>query len=115
MYNNIFKTIKSLEKIDRIEDRYILHEKVNQCKDCKCYKSQHKIYFTKCSIKIIEKEHIKNCYSRSSKMLQELYILQNTLHEGVLGVYELLHDDSNFYIVSEFVGDADIRQHDLTA
>ena len=33
------------------------------------------------------------------------------MHEGVIGVYELLHDEKNFYIVTELVEDGDIKSY----
>lgn len=36
-------------------------------------------------------------------MMGELQILEDTSHPNILRIYELLHDDNFYFIISEFV------------
>ena len=52
-------------------------------------------------MKVVNKEHIGKHQVLVDLMEQELEVLQNTDHPHIVRVLELLHDDVNYYIVSE--------------
>ena len=56
-----------------------------------------------CAMKIVNKEHIGKHQVLLDLMEQELEVLQKTNHPHIVRVFELLHDDVNFYIVSELI------------
>ena len=41
-------------------------------------------------------------------MKNELQILEGTSHPNIMRVYELLHDDKFYYIVSEYIQDGQL-------
>ena len=40
--------------------------------------------------------------------MNELLVLESTVHQGIAHIYELLHDEENFYIVQEIVRTGDL-------
>ena len=44
-------------------------------------------------------------------MAQEITVLQNTEHPHITRVIELLHDETNFYIVSELATGGELFSH----
>ena len=54
-------------------------------------------------MKIVNKENIGKHQVLLDLMEQELEVLQKTNHPHIVRVFELLHDDVNFYIVSELI------------
>ncbi len=47
---------------------------------------------------------------RKDRMINELKILEKTIHQNIVKTYELLHDRNNFYIVSELVKNGDMAK-----
>ena len=56
-----------------------------------------------CAMKVVNKDHIGKHQVLVDLMEQELEVLQKTDHPHIVRVFELLHDEVNFYIVSELV------------
>ena len=56
-----------------------------------------------CAMKVVSKEHIGKHQVLVDLMEQELEVLQRTDHPHIVRVFELLHDEVNFYIVSELI------------
>ena len=64
-----------------------------------------------CAMKTISKEHIGKHQVLVDLMEQELDVLQKTDHPHIVRVFELLHDDVNFYIVTELVTGGELYDH----
>lgn len=47
----------------------------------------------KCAIKVVKIKEVIYSQSRTEMILQEFYTLENTLNEGIIGLYELLYND----------------------
>jgi serine/threonine protein kinase len=47
---------------------------------------------------------------RKDRMINELRILEKVMHQHVVRIYELMHDKTNFYIVSELVTTGDMAK-----
>ena len=47
---------------------------------------------------------------RKDRMINELRILEKIMHQHVVRIYELMHDKTNFYIVSELVTTGDMAK-----
>ena len=50
-------------------------------------------------------------------MKNEIQILENISHPNIVRIYEIVHDDSNYYIISElmYLGDLYVYANDRTA
>ena len=57
-----------------------------------------------CAIKFIRKKDIKT-ENQKKNLQNELELLEQLNNPGIMQIYELLHDNSNYYIVSELVTD----------
>jgi serine/threonine protein kinase len=62
---------------------------------------------TEVAIKIVDKE-MENSDIHKELMLQELEVLASISHPSITRTFELLHDDVNYYIVSEHVKGGDL-------
>ena len=65
--------------------------------------AQHRQANIKCAIKIIKKSKLNEKKRLKELMIQELEILEDVSHPNIMRIYELLHDDKSYYIVSEFL------------
>lgn len=63
----------------------------------------HRKTNVKCAIKMISKESIKKQKIMINLMMNELKVLETVSHPNVLNIYELLHDDNYYFIVSEYM------------
>lgn len=57
-----------------------------------------------CAIKFIRKKDIKS-ESQKKNLQSEMELLEQLTHPGIMQIYELLHDEQNYYIVCELVTD----------
>jgi len=57
----------------------------------------------KCAVKIIRKDKIGEREILGELMKNELQILEETSHPNIVRIYELLHDDKFYFIVSEYI------------
>ena len=56
-----------------------------------------------CAIKIIKKKGLRGDQVMQELMEGELQTLEETSHPNIVRIYELLHDDRHYYIVSEYI------------
>lgn len=61
-----------------------------------------------CAVKILSKEKLFTHQSRIDNLMNELLVLQTIAHSNLTHIYELLHDEKNFYIVQEIVRTGDL-------
>lgn len=61
-----------------------------------------------CAVKIIGKEQMSTSQMRKERIINELKIIENLIHPNIARVYEILHDQENFYIVTEYVKSGDL-------
>ena len=64
-----------------------------------------------CAIKTVSKAHIGQHQVLVDLMEQELDVLSKTDHPHMVRVFELLQDDTNFYIVTELVTGGELYDH----
>ena len=64
-----------------------------------------------CAIKTVSKAHIGQHQVLVDLMEQELEVLSKTDHPHMVRVFELLQDDTNFYIVTELVTGGELYDH----
>ncbi|CAI2362319.1 unnamed protein product [Moneuplotes crassus] len=70
----------------------------------------HKLTGKQVAIKTIEKEYMKDEFSRR-KVFQEVYILKKTRHSNVIRLFEVFESTNHFLIVMEYAGRGDLLQH----
>jgi serine/threonine protein kinase len=56
-----------------------------------------------CAVKIIKKKDVDSNEVLRGLMKDELHILEDMDHPTIMRIYELLHDNAFYYIVSEFI------------
>lgn len=64
-----------------------------------------------CAIKTVSKAHIGQHQVLVDLMEQELDVLSKTDHPHIVRVFELLQDETNFYIVTELVTGGELYDH----
>lgn len=52
---------------------------------------------------MIKRSKIDGARKLRELMIQELTILEDVSHPNIMRIYELLHDDKYYYIVTEFL------------
>ena len=52
---------------------------------------------------MIKKEKVNEAKILKDLMMSELTVLEDVCHPNVMRIYELLHDEKFYYIVSEFL------------
>lgn len=65
---------------------------------------------SKCAVKIISKETLKEKHSLPEEMQIELGTLRSLDHPSIINVYDLLHDNLNFYLVQELMQNGNLFQ-----
>ena len=64
---------------------------------------KHRQADVKCAVKIIRKDKIEEREILGELMNNEIRILEETCHPNIVRIYELLHDDKFYFIVSEYM------------
>ena len=98
-----FKDFKGFKKIKNIKDRYKIGGILGEGSFGQVKLGQHRQANVKCAIKIIRKDKIEERKILEELMKNELQILEETSHPNIVRIYELLHDDKFFYVVSEYI------------
>ena len=98
-----FKDFRGFKKVDSIKDRYKIGRVLGEGSFGQVRIALHRQAEVKCAIKIIRKDKINDHEILKALMNDELKILENTAHPNIMRIYELLHDDKFFFIVSEFI------------
>lgn len=98
-----FKDFKRLKKIQNIKDRYRIGRVLGEGSFGQVRIAEHRAAGIKCAVKLIPKHKVHEFQILKDLMMGELQILEDTSHPNILQLYELLHDDNFYYIISEFV------------
>ena len=98
-----FKKFKELRLIENIFDRYQIGKLIGEGQFGQVRLAWHKLANINVAIKIIKKEHIDKNEMSKQLMVGELNILEETCHPNIMRIYELLHDQKRYYIVSEYI------------
>ena len=75
------------------------------------YSAKHLKMRYSCAVKLIPKNRVYGSPMTSffeQQLLNEFYALSKIRHKNILTIYELLHDENFFIIVSELVKDGDL-------
>jgi serine/threonine protein kinase len=98
-----FKDFKGFKKVQNIKDRYKIGRILGEGSFGQVRIAMHRQANIKCAIKIIKKEKINEHKILKALMQNELLVLEETSHPNIMRIYELLHDDKFYFIISEFV------------
>lgn len=98
-----FKEFKKLRKIDRISDLFKIGKKLGEGEFGTVRQAWHKLANMDVAIKMISKDQIEKNIKQKQLIFGELSVLEETSHPNIMHIYELLHDESRYYIVSEYI------------
>ena len=98
-----FKDFRGFKKVDNIKDRYKIGRVLGEGSFGQVRIALHRQAEVKCAIKIIRKDKINDHEILKKLMSDELKILEATAHPNIMRIYELLHDDKFYFVVSEFI------------
>lgn len=107
-----YEDYRSLEKIMDIEERYDIGPTICHGNTSCVKKALHKASNLKCVIKTVKKAKVWCSIDQEQNMKNQLQVLERIKwHAHVNASYELLHDDLNFYIVSDISKDFDMKTY----
>lgn len=98
-----FKDFKGFKKVENIKERYKIGRVLGEGSFGQVRIAMHRQAEIKSAIKIIRKDKIAEHKILTELMHNELQILEETSHPNIMRVYELLHDDKFYFVVSEFI------------
>lgn len=98
-----FKEFKGFGKISSIKDKYKIGKVLGKGSFGSVRLCLHRKANIKCAIKMITKESIDKQKIMHDLMMNELNVLETVSHPNILSVFELLHDDKFYFIVSEYM------------
>lgn len=72
------------------------------------HSATHKVTNKTVAIKIVKKKKLEQHEVYMQLMRNELEVLEKTDHPHITRVFELLEDESNFYVVMEFMSEGNL-------
>lgn len=109
-----FKDFRGFKKVQNIKERYKIGRVLGEGSFGQVRIAMHRSADIKCAVKIIRKDKINEHQILIELMKNELQILEGTSHPNIMRVYELLHDDKFYFIISEFVKHGELYDYILT-
>ena len=98
-----FKDMVGFKEIGNIKDRYKIGQVLGEGSFGQVRIAMHRQANVKCAIKIIKKEKISQHKILLDLMQNELKVLETAAHPNIMRIYELLHDQNFYFIVSEYI------------
>ena len=98
-----FKDFKGFKHIKNVKERYIFSRIIGEGNFAHVRVAMHKAANMMVAVKIISKDRVDNDEVAHKMMQNELAVLEDVDHPNIMRVYELLHDERNYYIVSEYM------------
>ena len=106
-----FKDFKGFKKVKNVKDRYKIGKILGEGSFGQVRIALHRQANMKCAIKVIRKDKIMEHSILQELMQNELAILEDTTHPSIMNIYELLHDDKFYFIVSEYVRGGELYEY----
>lgn len=75
------------------------------------FKAKHKLMGTELAIKVVEKQKLWQSQVNVEKMENELITIEQIRHPNIVSILELLQDDHNYYIVTEYLTEGNLLQY----
>lgn len=101
--NNILIT----EGQNKVEDNYLILEKLGKGAFGDVFKVKHKISGLLRAMKAIKKDNVIKDQT-SSNFLKEIEILIDSDHPNIIKIYEYFSDNINYYIITEYISGGDL-------
>lgn len=98
-----FKAMKGFKEVESFDGHYSLGETLSKGSFGTVHRGQHAHTGTEVAIKIVKKEKIQEREVHAELMRNELTVLESVNHPNIMRVFELMEDEDNFYIISEFI------------
>jgi calcium-dependent protein kinase len=96
-----FKSFKGFKKVNDYKKEYLLEKKLSAGAFGTVWSAVHQKSQTACAIKIIKKDKINEASIYKELMMNELKVLEETIHPNITKVFELFEDDKNYFVVCE--------------
>ena len=77
----------------------------------KVYKVQHKKTSQIRAMKIISKTQLKESYYTEELIENEIEVLKNINHPNIIKLYEVYHDNSNYYLINDFCSEGELCKY----
>lgn len=74
-------------------------------------RAKHRLSNLKCAIKIIKKSIVERNATNKQLMKNELEVLSQVSHPNIVRVYDLLHDEKFFFVVTEQARYGDLKRY----
>ena len=84
-------------------DTYKLHQQLGKGSFGTVWSGIHRKAKVPCAIKMVEKGKLKENSVYKKLMMDELQVLEATVHPNIPKVYALFEDTRNYYIITELV------------
>ena len=76
----------------------------------KVYKVQHKKTFQIRAMKVISKTQLKENFNEES-IKNEIEVLKNINHPNIIKLYEVYHDDNNYYLINDYCSEGELCKY----
>ena len=76
----------------------------------KVYKVQHKKTFQIRAMKVISKTQLKENFNEES-IKNEIEVLKNINHPLIIKLYEVYHDEQNYYLINEYCSEGELCKY----
>lgn len=97
------KAMNRFKKVESLSEHYTVGEALSKGSFGTVYKGEHVQTGTVTAIKIVQKEKVQEREVHAELMKNELLVLETVNHPNIMRVFELMEDDNNYYIISEFI------------
>ena len=98
-----FKDFKGFKHINNINELYKMDKVLGKGTFGEVKRAQSIKGGFICAVKVIDKAKLDSNDVYKELMMNELKVLQATSHPHIMSIFELLEDDDNYYVVSEFI------------
>ena len=98
-----FSAYKGFKQIDNCASKYKMTKQLGQGAFGTVWAAVHKQASAPCAVKIVSKHKLKEMEVYQELMMNELTVLEETVHPNITKVFELFEDSKNFYIICELI------------
>ena len=98
-----FAAYKGFKQLDNYTNNYKMTKQLGQGAFGTVWAAVHKQARAPCAVKIVSKRKLKEMEVYQELMMNELTVLEETVHPNITKVFELFEDSKNFYIICELI------------